>query len=335
MSASSSHPENYDDFKLIHGIGPGIERRLYNANIHTYGQLAALTADDLARILHGLAGLSAKSIAQQDWIDQALKLASEHAEEWTEYLEERVEQGEARAELSTALESVDESPASEGMAPESRKHYENFKVELTLDEDNTVSRTRVQHVQELIESAWNGWEGQKLINFIEEHAGLLGGEPREIRLQPAVFTASEPASTGLIIERLAPPRVFPRDQFVVKKMEVITADNPSPGHILSSDQPFRFHLALDLSQIKASPGTLLGYSAKVFAKDLSRGTHLVVGAYQGELSLDGQAEIDIEGDRLPAGIYRLDTVVTLSPPSGVAPRAQQLAFLEGGVFHVY
>src|SRR5262245_51642469 len=75
--AGTMTPENVDDFKLIHGIGKAIERRLRAAGIYTYSQLAAHTPDQLAGYVSNLAGLTPDRIASMDWIGQARNLASE------------------------------------------------------------------------------------------------------------------------------------------------------------------------------------------------------------------------------------------------------------------
>ena len=64
-----------DDFKLINGIGPAIERRLNEAGVTTFAQLAALSPDGLATIVEG-AGVSSERIVRQDWIGRAGELAS-------------------------------------------------------------------------------------------------------------------------------------------------------------------------------------------------------------------------------------------------------------------
>lgn len=40
-----------DDLKMIKGIGPAIEKKLNSAGIHTYAALAALSREDLEKIL--------------------------------------------------------------------------------------------------------------------------------------------------------------------------------------------------------------------------------------------------------------------------------------------
>src|SRR5215218_2088435 len=125
MSSKHSHVQNSavpmgsDDLKRIHGIGPGIAQRLYDAGLHTFAQLAALSPDDIAALLGGTAGLSGKSITAQDWIGQARTLATEPPVP-----------GAAASLATTAV----------------RQHYATFTVELLLDESNMVRRTHVTHV---------------------------------------------------------------------------------------------------------------------------------------------------------------------------------------------
>ena len=83
----------FDDLKLINGIGPAVERRLHGVGIYTYAQLAALSPADIAAAVADLAGLSAERIIKQDWISQARKLASESISS------EAQEEVEAPAEL--------------------------------------------------------------------------------------------------------------------------------------------------------------------------------------------------------------------------------------------
>ena len=55
-----------DDFKLIKGIGPAIERRLHEVGIMTFAQLAALSPDGLATLIDSVGGVSSERIAKQD-----------------------------------------------------------------------------------------------------------------------------------------------------------------------------------------------------------------------------------------------------------------------------
>lgn len=66
-----------DDLKLINGIGPTVEKRLFDDGIYTFAHLAAFLPGDIAAKLTGLPGMSAKRIIREDWIGQASKLAAE------------------------------------------------------------------------------------------------------------------------------------------------------------------------------------------------------------------------------------------------------------------
>ena len=64
-------PVRGDDLTIISGIGPTYARRLEAAGIHTFGQLAALTPEQLREV----AGLSAWQGDPEEWLLQARALA--------------------------------------------------------------------------------------------------------------------------------------------------------------------------------------------------------------------------------------------------------------------
>src|SRR5690348_15660883 len=65
-----------DDFKLIRGIGPAVEKRLNGVGIYTFAQLAILSPADVAAAVVDLASLSSERIIKQNWIGQARELAA-------------------------------------------------------------------------------------------------------------------------------------------------------------------------------------------------------------------------------------------------------------------
>lgn len=333
MSIRSSYPVQNDDFKRIRGIGPGIERRLYSAHIRTYAELAALTPDDLARKLHGIAGLSGKSIAQQDWIGQARLLADEQAEEFAERIEDKAVLTPVVVPNEPTTENFAEEGTEARLAPENvfqqgGQHYVTFTVELWLNEDNNVRRTRVIHVQDGSENAWHGREDQKLIDFIEEHAGL------NLPVQPEIVALPSQRTGGGNRSPLQPEAKM-GTEVTIKEINLTTKESPYPTRIVNSFQPFHVHLSLDLSKIDAPPGTSLGYSVDVFARDLSRGIQLVVGSEQGELLLAEETTVKFNGQPLQPGSYRLEAAVKLTQHPGAASRSRLMAFLDGGGFQVY
>jgi hypothetical protein len=131
-----------DDFKCIKGIGPAVERRLHQAGIFSFAQLAALSAVEVAGLVTNLAGFSAERIAQQDWMGQARQLAA----------------------------SPTELPPDP--MPKEQQYYATFTVELLLDEANNVHQTRIVHIQDGVEASWAGWEEARLTNFVAQYASL-------------------------------------------------------------------------------------------------------------------------------------------------------------------
>lgn len=139
-------PAGADDFKLIHGIGPGIANRLYAAGICRFEQLAARTPDEVAHVVADIAGMSAERIVKQDWIGQAQEFSNQPA--------------------------ADQPAAEPGSS--ARQHYATFTIELLLDEHNDVRRTRAVHVQSGAKTTWAGWDQERISAFLIEQSGLAG-----------------------------------------------------------------------------------------------------------------------------------------------------------------
>jgi len=101
-----------DDFKLINGIGPAIERRLHEVGVTTFAQLAALSPDALATLVEG-AGVSSGRIVRQDWIGRAGELASISVESAEASAKARKQDEEASQEVATVAPPVDTSSSTE------------------------------------------------------------------------------------------------------------------------------------------------------------------------------------------------------------------------------
>ena len=67
-----------DDLKKISGVGPVIEKKLHALGITQYEQIAAFTADDIAKVDDALSFKG--RIERDDWLAQAKKLAAEKKE---------------------------------------------------------------------------------------------------------------------------------------------------------------------------------------------------------------------------------------------------------------
>lgn len=62
-----------DDLKKISGVGPALEKKLHGLGITTYAQIAAFTADDIARVDDALSFKG--RIERDDWVSQAKEFA--------------------------------------------------------------------------------------------------------------------------------------------------------------------------------------------------------------------------------------------------------------------
>jgi hypothetical protein len=129
-----------DDFTRIRGIGARIDAKLKQAGIRTFAQLGRTSREKLAAI----SGYSTEQIEQKDWIGQAQALES-------------------------APPQV--APSDEDLRPPGRH---NFTVELQLDASNrAVLSSNIHHVQSGDRDSWRGWDGDRLVSFVELRAGPL------------------------------------------------------------------------------------------------------------------------------------------------------------------
>ena len=145
MRAATPLKEHVDNLKLIRGIGPAIEEQLHQIGICTFAQLAVMSPSSIAQLLAGIGGASAQRVAKQRWIEQARE--------------------QMRDAMHTKQPSIKASHLS-------RQRYATFTVELLIDGDNSVRRTRVVHVQDGQEMAWADWEETRLLDFMTERAAF-------------------------------------------------------------------------------------------------------------------------------------------------------------------
>lgn len=47
-----------------------------------------------------------------------------------------------------------------------KQRYATFVIELLLDQDGNVRRTRVQHIQTRADQKWAGWDEERLLAFL-------------------------------------------------------------------------------------------------------------------------------------------------------------------------
>jgi hypothetical protein len=318
-------PKKADDFTLIKGIGPVLAGRLNDAGVCTYKQLAFLSP---ARLAEMLTGLSAKQISSQDWNGQARKLAAKKIQP--------------------------KSSQKDSLKRSIRQHYENFTIEFLVDEKHAIRRTRVSHIQSGDADTWAGWEARQLFDFLARHTGVRMAVERlekqddqadpnrdlqdrsrksqtidpEIRTIPLPYTPSVGHSAS--VKETTPP-ALQASKLCIQKMEVMTPGSDHPVNFLRQDQPYLVRLTLDLSEMN-EPGDLpLLYKASVFCRQLG-GTRHSIGETVSTLKFSKNVSLDINGDLLPPGTYRLEAFAEIRYDE---PTPGPTASLKGGLLQVH
>jgi hypothetical protein len=295
--------EPADDFKLIRGIGPVIERKLYSAGITTYAQLAAMTPAKLASLFSDFTLLSEERITQQDWIGQARLFADKYSSMTTgEVLEAKTHNGQ---------------------------HYTVFTVELLLDEKNAVRRTRVMHVQSQHENTWAGWDDTRLVDYFIEKAELSRSLSEAAPLSPKLEMQAVQISEGMSEGKLS-------GQLRLKSLDVRPVGFDRQVMTIPQNQPIEIHLALDLTRVEAALSSRINYAVTVFSKALSNGSLYLIGEAEGTVEKSDEVEITIKGSQLTVGTYRLEAIAMISPPTDDSRKHPSLmALLESQIVEVY
>jgi hypothetical protein len=291
-------PAQAADFKLIHGIGPGIERRFHAAGILTYSQLASMTPEKVLAALGDVIGLTLNRVVEQDWINQARSLAAEEQSE------------------------IYNNPID-------RQHYASFMVELLLDMENHVRRTRIVNIQTKTEDTWASWEGARLLDFIVSESGLRFSETESGKTKAEIdmTETGQPKSIQPVLA--GKPRV---EEFIV----VANVEN-SPQHFLIVNQPFGISITLDLSTLSSPQDTTLEHATTVIAKKLGSGERHQVGEANGSFLPVDKLHIRLNDLNLASGTYRLEAAVNIgiSPLEDSDSKFTRSLFTEGNLVQVY
>lgn len=288
-----------DELKLIHGIGPALEKRMYAAGIRTFAQLAATTPRQLADLFKDMTGLSEDRIAKQNWIGQAHDLTEANLQ--------------------------------------ARQHYALFSVELLLDEENNVKRTLVNHGQ-ANEKSWAGWNAAGLARYIEDQAMLrvipetASAPETAAHMEPVM--AGNPATSPAKPQRLSGDLRLTKVEMVAAgepgPLGSLRASQPYSTLLLldlndvattPKDVPFQYSAAVYLKKLDSGPHLAVNKAQG----ELS-------------LSPAKKAQIDVEGQPLQAGIYQMDVLVSLyasSEASESTPGSRITAMTEGRLLQVY
>jgi hypothetical protein len=317
--------QDADDFQQIQGIGAAIDRRLHGAGILTYGDLAALTPEQIATSLTGVAGLSPARIASQDWTGQAARLAG---------------------------------PAAPPLPSEPDQHYASFHIELLLDVDDSVRRTKVRHHQSGTDETWAGWDQDRLLALLRGHIPHMAAQqPAEAAdlPSPAGLAAAEPETTvpsGAQLDRATASgdqpdgAVSPGGQpaeAIPLGGQPETADLPAdlPSSSLRVDylgltregqrsrswapgEPTSIGFTLRVSRTGTREAAALDFTADVTASSvLGDDRRWPLGTVQGAVRAGEPLSVELTGGPLPRGLYRPEATVLIYPTNH-APDSEPL-----------
>jgi hypothetical protein len=305
IMSSNSSPIVVDDFKCITGIGRVIERRLHEAGILTFAQLAALEPGEIAALVNDLAGMSVERVAQQDWPGQARKLAP----------------------TSASAEAYQAASAGD------RQHDVSFTVKLLLNEDHRVRRTQVVDNRSKAEEQWAGWDGSRMLEFVSRQAALQQTLPTAVvaETERVAATTVEAATAA---EPTPPPMVPTNFGGVLhlRELKAMPIGNQGSRNVVRHGQPFNVQFTLDLMKVVLPSADPLEYTAVVYAKRLGASSRQPVGEARQTIMPREQLNLLLACKPLPPDTYRLEAVVTLAQPPA---KPELMAHLEGGILQVY
>ena len=300
-----------DDLTRIAGLGQDVARRLDEAGIRTYAELADCSADEIAKVLPGASPLLWGCI--DGWRHRAQELAG-----------------------GTAM-----PPEHGGPAAGNGQHYESFIVRVLLNDDGSIRDTRMEHIGTGEVKRWAGWEHNAMLGFIKEAAapapppvllaapvGPLDAEPHpesvpESVAEPSATSQVRPISQPPVTAR-APTTPSPTAQPETSQAAVGSgdADASSPGllapivrlrpdrTLLRAVQPFAVTLSLDLTTVAPQSERLI-YNAVIVARQLGGISGRTLASPHGLLKVAGTTTITIDAGGLPTGIYLLEAAVSL------------------------
>ena len=275
---SAEAPPVTTNFRQIKGITQLSEARLHRAGIKTFDELASLQPEEILAALGHPKGITVKQIIEQDWIGQARKLSGKKT----------INNG--------SIES------------------EGFIVNLFLSRTKQVHSTQVLHVNSDVGEKWDGWDSQRLLDFITNRAGVELPKAEIAEEKPAPVWQPPATVTEYFPESLPPPIQSP--EIVLRPLEMIPKHSDAPSKLLRIGEPFDVHLSIDAGRVPPQYATSLDFTAALIARGLDTSQPIHLGEIQGALSSpDETIVVNIPRQNFKPGTYRLEAALTISKQS--------------------
>ncbi len=247
-----------------------------------------------------------------------------------------------------AITTEEPQKDAETIASKGRLYPATFTVELLLDENSNVYSTHVLHVQSRREHSWSDWPKSELVDFLGQSAGVNVTSVEPVLAEPVLLIAKEPEPASAVVEE---PEHVPEvvaestpltakpglaGKLHLRDMRIIGAKSAGPRRILPRDQPFDVHLILDLTEMTVPGSTSLNYKASIYGKSLGSRSGQVVGEAEGTIKPSATVTLNVEGNLLPEGAYRLAAKVMVAlPGTNPTPRPGTTAVIDAGTVQVY
>lgn len=289
-----------DDFSRITGIGLKRARLLRDAGILTFHDIARHTPDEIAEIT----GVSAEIIASQNWIGQARDLA------------------EPQPELSR--------PGQD---------YAAFHIEVLLDSDNRVRRTKIYKYRTDFNDHWGGWDEERLLTFLRERIPVLETQqpadddqleplpvpsPDQTPATVASDAGQAPETVASDIQQppAAPPSESLLETFVIIE-ELAPLRDGQVNYFRHNDEPVTARLSLRIKPAASTLESGAECAVEISARKLGSRERLTVGTTRRAVRVNDRVSFELTGPPLPSGLYGLVATVSIYP-TGQAPQAPPL-----------
>jgi hypothetical protein len=260
-------PRRGDDLQKITGIDPVVAKRLEEAGITSYRGLATVPAERIAELLGGASGVSAERITSHDWVGQAERLAED-----------------------------------ETANPPDNQRYATFHVDLLIDSDGGVRRTKVRHYQTDREDTWAGWDQKQLIAVITDRAGLAAIESTLDR-SAARAGLTEPETAPSCQPSPLPPHIHVDGPH-------LTGAGPH-RNFRREGQPFQVLVTIRAETADATRPYDLDITVEVESRPVDSGTRHLLGIARKIIGVDRPSELELTAPPLPPGLHAIHAVITV------------------------
>jgi hypothetical protein len=287
---SREAPPVATNFRQIKGINQLIEARLHRAGIKTLDDLGNLQPEQIFAALGTLRGVTVNQIVEQDWVGQARKLTGKKG--------------------NGSLES------------------EGFIVNLFLSKRKQVHSTQMLHVNSDVGEKWDGWDSQRLLDFVVNHSGLV---LLKVETAKAEITMTEPvkenaekkiaafAPSSLAVTpdaRQTAPHAPPQPEIFFGDFQMIPSYSELPGNLLRQGEPFAVRLSIDTGKIKPKFEAPFDYTAAIVARAFDTPQQFSLSQTTGVIGKgDESIVVNIPKQDLVPGTYRLEAALTVRKES--------------------